>query len=228
MASAGLIGSTGLVGSHILNSLLASSAISHVNTFSRRLPQVESSKLTAFASKEAPQWASQIGNLPAPALFFSSFGTTRSAAGGFENQYNIEHGLHLELARAAKQAGSRIFVLISSSHANHQSSIPYARMKGEIEEDIKGLDFEKTVILRPGVVTGDRKESRPAETVARYLLGAVGRVNTSWKDSLAQDADVIAQAAINAGLRALKGDCAPGNQRVWILDGREIIEIGRR
>lgn len=176
-------------------------------------------------SGDASEWTTQIGELSTPpSLFFSSFATTRASAGGFENQYQIEHGLHLELARAAKRAGSGVFILVSSSHANHESRIPYARMKGEIEENIKELDFEKTIVLRPGMIIGDRQERRPAEAAARYVVETIGRLNPTWRDRLAQDADVIARAAVNAGLQAIQDSGHAGNEKVWVLSGSEIIQ----
>ena len=49
----------------------------------------------------------------------------------------------------------------------------YLKMKGEIEEHVKELGFERTIILRPGLLVGNRTESLPAERALRYLaLGA--------------------------------------------------------
>lgn len=64
--------------------------------------------------------------------------------------------------------------------------IPYARMKGELEEAVKGLGFEKTVILRPGLIVGDRGESRPAEFVIRKIAGVAGMLGNWAKDGWAQ------------------------------------------
>jgi hypothetical protein len=46
------------------------------------------------------------------------------------------------------------------------------------------------------------------------------------KDGWAQDADVIARAAVNAGLKALAGDVPPGSEKVWVLGGSDIIKYG--
>jgi uncharacterized protein YbjT (DUF2867 family) len=79
-------------------------------------------------------------------------------AGDFERRYQIEHRMHSELARAAKPAGYIVFKLISSSHGKSQSWIPYARIKGEIKADIKVLNFERNIILRHGIIIGNRQE----------------------------------------------------------------------
>ncbi|KAJ5179289.1 hypothetical protein N7492_002499 [Penicillium capsulatum] len=231
MANVALIGSTGMVGSHILTSLLANTAVSRVDTISRRTPQAAAAaqaKLTTFVSADTANWAGQLKALtPTPEIFISAFATTKGAAGGFENQYKIEHGLNVELARAAHEAGSKVYVLISSGQANKDSSIAYVRMKGQIEEDVKALGFERTVFLRPGLITGTREESRPIEATVRTIAGWAGKLHSGLKDGWAQDADVIAQAAVRAGLRALEGDVPAGSEKVWTIQGSEIIALAK-
>ncbi|KAL3488848.1 hypothetical protein BJX62DRAFT_169844 [Aspergillus germanicus] len=231
MANVALLGSTGMVGTHILNSLLSSSSVSRVDTISRRTPQAAAAaqaKLTTFVSDDTSKWASQLSSLsPTPSIFISSFATTRGAAGGFENQYKIEHDLNVELAKAARDAGTKVYVLISSSGASTTSNFAYTKMKGEIEEDIKALGFERTVILRPGLIAGQREESRPMEAAARFVAGAFGKLHSSLKDGWAQEADVIGKAAVNTGLKALNGDVPAGSEKVWVLHGSDIIKYGK-
>ncbi|KAJ5173897.1 uncharacterized protein N7500_001828 [Penicillium coprophilum] len=50
----------------------------------------------------------QIEAIAAKDKLIQSISGEASDAGGFETQYQIEHGLHLELARAANRSGSRI------------------------------------------------------------------------------------------------------------------------
>ncbi|KAL3443619.1 hypothetical protein BJX65DRAFT_284824 [Aspergillus insuetus] len=231
MANVALLGSTGMVGTHILNSLLSSSSVSRVDTISRRTPQAAAAaqaKLTTFVSDDTSKWASQLSSLsPTPSIFISSFATTRGAAGGFENQYKIEHDLNVELAKTARDAGTKVYVLISSSGASTTSNFAYTKMKGEIEEDIKALGFERTVILRPGLIAGQREESRPMEAAARFVAGAFGKLHSSLKDGWAQEADVIGKAAVNTGLKALNGDVPAGSEKVWVLHGSDIIKYGK-
>lgn len=132
------------------------------------------------------------------------------------------------MARAARDAGATVYVLISSASANKTSSIAYARMKGEIEEDVKALGFNQTVILRPGLISGTREESRPLEASFRFIARWAGKLHAGLKDGWAQDSDIIAQAAVYAGLKALTGDIPEGNERVWILEGSQIIELAKK
>ncbi|KAL9619748.1 MAG: hypothetical protein Q9160_005679 [Pyrenula sp. 1 TL-2023] len=231
MSSALLIGATGLVGSHILSHLGSSSSISKIDILARRQPKTTSdyeAKVNSVIEKDTNQWTQHIKSLaPAPQIFFSSLGTTRANAGNFDNQYKLEHDLHLELARAAKEAGCKVFVLISSGGANTKATFGYMKMKGEIEQGVKEIGFDHTVILQPGMIGGTRSESRPAEAIVRKIAAFAGHVNANLlKDGWAQDADMIAKAAVNAGVKALNGQAPEGN--VWLIKGREIINVARQ
>lgn len=99
----------------------------------------------------------------------------------------------------------------------------YPQMKGELEEKVKALGFEHTVILRPGLIQGTREESRPAEAVVRGLAGWMRRVSPRLTDWWVNDAGVIAEAAVRAGL-----ECEGGREAgVWVLGQGEIEKLGR-
>lgn len=103
-----------------------------------------------MTSEDTSTWPSQY---PQGAnLFISALGTSRARAGGLENQRKIDYDLNLDLARAAKASGTKTFVLISSSGANSTSIAPYMKMKGELEEAVKALDFEHCILVRPGLL----------------------------------------------------------------------------
>ncbi|CRG84511.1 Protein fmp52, mitochondrial [Talaromyces islandicus] len=231
-AGVALLGSTGLVGSYILTNLLAHPSIARVDTVSRRTPTAGGSspqvKLTTFVETETSRWANQIAQLsPPPSLYISALGTTRASAGGLANQYKLDLDLNIECAKAAREAGAKVFVLVSSSGANPNSYIPYAKLKGECEEAAKELGFERTIIVRPGLIVGQREESRPAEAVLRFVASSFGKLHTSLKDPWAQDVDVIAKACVNAGLKGLDGDVPAGNEKVWLLEQADVIRLGR-
>lgn len=131
----------------------------------------------------------------------------------------------MELAKAAKAAGTRVYVLISSAGASKNSMSSYTKMKGEIEEDIKALDFDHTIIVQPGIIAGRREESRPMEAVLRHIAGFAGMISTHYlKDPWAQDADVIAKASVSAGLKAVNGEVP---SKVWIVNAADIVRLGR-
>lgn len=212
-------------GSHILSTLLSLPTVSSVHTLSRREPNIKDAKLHPLVSGESSTWSSQLSSItPTPSIFYSSLATTRAAAGGFENQRKIDYDLNLELAQAAKKAGVKVYVLISAAGASTASRMGYPKMKGELEDAVKSLGFEHTVIVRPGLIVGDREEFRGPELVVRKIAGAMGALSNMLKDPWAQDADVIAKAAVAAGNKALAGDSPSA---VWEVGQSEIIKLGR-
>jgi uncharacterized protein YbjT (DUF2867 family) len=184
-------------------------------------------KLEVLAEADSSQWPSKLTSItPTPEIFFSGLGTTRAAAGSFENQRKIDYDLNLDLAKAAKAAGVKVYVLISSGGVSTSSLFAYSRMKAELEEAVKELGFEHTVLLRPGLILGTREESRPPEFVLRKFVGLIGVVSGGYlKDSLGQDAEVIGKAAVAAGLRALNS--TNETPKVWVMEQSEIVKLGR-
>jgi uncharacterized protein YbjT (DUF2867 family) len=139
MASVCLVGATGLVGAHILSTLKTLDKVQKISAFARK-DLANDAKLTPVISKDTATWPQQY---PTGAdLFISALGTTRAAAGGFEKQKKIDYDLNLELAQAAKAAGTKVYVLISSSGANSSSMLGYPKMKGELEDAVSALGFE--------------------------------------------------------------------------------------
>jgi uncharacterized protein YbjT (DUF2867 family) len=157
-------------------------------------------------------------------MLFSGLGTTRAQVGGFAAQRKIDYDLNLDLAKAAKQAGVEAYVLISSNGANTKSYFAYPKMKGELEEAVKELGFKHTVIVRPGLIVGERTESRPAEAGLRALAKGLRSLTPKATDFWAQDAGVIARAAVNAGVQCLEGKREGG---VWVLEMGDIVSLGR-
>lgn len=216
-----------MVGAFIFSLLRSSPSVASIDILARRPPPETSSsaKITTHIDKDTTTWVPHMASLnPPPSILFSALATTRAAAGGFDQQYKLEHDLNVELAKAAKTAGTKVYVLISANGASPTSMLAYAKMKGEIEEHIKELGFEHMVILRPGLIAGNREESRMAEGVVRKIAAGLGAISTHLKDPWAQEADVIGKAAVSAGLTALNGQ-AP--EKVWILGGSDIIRLGR-
>jgi len=116
------------------------------------------------------------------------------------------------------------YVLISSNGANSSSYLAYPKMKGELEDAVKALGFKHTVILRPGLIVGERTESRPAEAALRWVAKGLGGWSPKMTDWWAQDAGVIGRAAVEAGVKCGEGKREEG---VWVLGMGEIVALGK-
>ncbi|TVY48933.1 Protein fmp52, mitochondrial [Lachnellula occidentalis] len=228
MTSTAVVGSTGLVvgftniplilalRAPIYYQPLALPSITNVYSLSRRVPTTTDPKLHPLTDADNAQWSPKLTSIsPPPSIFFSALGTTKAAAGSFENQRRIDYDLNLALATAAKSAGVKVYVLISGNSANPKSSFAYIKMKGELEEAVKELGFEHTVL------TGEPA----AEFVVRKIAGCMSLLGHWAVDFWAQDCNVIAKAAVSAGLKALEdGESVP---KVWVLEQSEIVRLGR-
>ena len=88
------------------------------------------------------------------------------------------------------------------------------------------MGFDTTVILRPGLLVGNRTESRPTEFVFQKIAGLTGLLGKGVKDAWAQDAEVIGRAAVAAGLQALE-DKEGKVPRFWEVLQADIVRLGR-
>ena len=155
-----LLGATGLVGSHVLEMALRDASVEEVIAPVRR-PIADHSGLRApFVDfdnlDERPDvWACE--------AVICCLGTTRKVAGSREKFYRVDHDYPVEIAHRARRAGASTFVLNSAKGADAKSSIFYSRVKGETERDILAVGFDSTVIVRPGLIDGERREPRPLE-----------------------------------------------------------------
>lgn len=192
-----LAGATGLVGGHVLTQALADPRIHAVIAPVRRaLP--DHAKLLAptvdfeALPEDAPWWAADAA--------ISALGTTIGKAGSQEAFRRVDHDYQLAVAKLASRHGTPAFVLNSALGADPASRIFYNRVKGELERDLADLDFASLTFVRPGLIGGERQESRPAERAALALLGILGPVlPRAWRINPARRiAAVMIEAAITA------------------------------
>jgi uncharacterized protein YbjT (DUF2867 family) len=99
----------------------------------------------------------------------STLGTTRKQAGSWERFAAVDRHAVLSFARAARTAGARHLLAVSSSGADPTSRNAYLRLKGEVERALSGIGFERVDILRPGLLLGQRQERRVAEGIGQAL-----------------------------------------------------------
>jgi len=226
MTSNLVIGSTGLVGSYILAALLADNTVTH--TISRRAPKSTGPTLHPIVEADSTQWALRLRDIkPAPSTVFSALGTTRAQAGGIDNQWKIDHDLNVQLAHAARESDVRHFVFVSSAGTEGllSGSVPYSKMKKGVEATIKSLDFETAIILRPGLILGEREVAHQGGPFMVGAARAVGRwFGIGMQDRFAQEAEVIARAAVHAAKLAEEGR-AP--EKYWVLEQSDIVRLGR-
>ncbi|EWC46892.1 hypothetical protein DRE_03904 [Drechslerella stenobrocha 248] len=230
-----ILGATGLVGSNIFKYLLQSPTPNTIMTLTRRA--LDESPIVAMVTRPADhtitepvepdtsKWPAAFGDLckstSPPPVVFTGLGTTRAAAGGIEKQYAIEHDINVDVAKAAKEAGVKTFVLISARNASPTSRIAYSKLKGDIEASIEAVGFERYIIVRPGWLLGPRTDQRHVEGFLQLIARGLASVSTSLVDSFAQHAEVVARAAVRAALdESIKGK--------KILEQADIVKLGTK
>ncbi|XP_062472242.1 oxidoreductase HTATIP2 [Pezoporus occidentalis] len=147
---------------------------------------------------------------------FCCLGTTRAKAGvdGFIRVDRDYVGQAAELARAG---GCKHFLLQSSRGANQHSRFLYLRVKGEVENLVQAVGFDRCTILRPAVLLCKRQESRPMEWIARQFLGVVAWV---FPTAYSVPVEMVARAMVASVLQ-------PGKGKVEVLENGDIHKLGK-
>ncbi|UFH36931.1 NAD(P)H-binding protein [Flavobacterium acetivorans] len=168
MKTALIIGSTGLIGSQLLNLLLESKDYNKVITFVKR-----------DSGKQHPKLSQHIIDFDQPESyqelivgddFFCTIGTTIKKAGTKEAFKKVDFEYPQQFASFASKNKVKNFLLISSLGADETSGNFYLKTKGEIENVLKNSDFESVSILRPSLLLGNRQEFRLGERVAGIFM----------------------------------------------------------
>ena len=145
-----IIGATGATGKDLLLQLLADDTYSEVHCFVRKPLALTHHKLhTHVVNFETPEaWADLLHGDVA----FSCLGTTLAVAGSKEAQWRIDYDYQYAFARQCKANGVPTFVLVSAAMANAQSKVFYNRMKGQLEDAVKALEFTRLLIFQPSIL----------------------------------------------------------------------------
>jgi uncharacterized protein YbjT (DUF2867 family) len=166
-----VFGATGLVGNLLIEEMEATKTYSTIRIFVRQatgitLPGMEEI-VTDFTDQE-----SLAGQVRGDDLFIC-LGTTIKKAGSIKNMEKIDRDLPVLVAKMAYDNGTKRIAVVSSIGATPSSKNYYLRIKGEMEQRIIDLGFEKTVIVRPSMLLGDRKEKRAGEIVGKMMMKTV-------------------------------------------------------
>jgi len=205
-----ILGASGLVGGHCLDSLLASPDYQHVVALTRRPLNRSSDKLiekgfngSDFSSFEPPVSIDHA---------FCAFGTTIKKAGSQDAMREIDVNIPFRLAERLKTLGVSHFSLVSSLGADYASSVFYNRIKGELEEDLKKLRYDSLAIFRPSIIGGNRPDdSRIGESWGQKVMTILPK---RWKTIPAEH---IANAMMVKALEGFKGTDTIPSGKIWDL-----------
>lgn len=168
-----LLGATGATGKDLLELLLMDEEIHQVDVFTRRNPGVEHKKLKIHVIDfdNPGEWKSSVQG----DVLFSCLGTTRKIAGSKEAQWKVDHTYQFQFAKAAREHGVPCYVLVSAINAAEKSPFFYSKMKGQLDEDVKALNFNKLIIFRPPLLLRGKAE-RSTEKQGARIIGFFNRM----------------------------------------------------
>ena len=151
-----IIGATGATGKDLVTQLLADDTYSEVHCFVRKPLTLTHPKLhTHVVDFETPEvWA----DLLRGDVAFSCLGTTLAAAGSKEAQWRVDYDYQYNFAEHCRNNGVPTFVLISAAGAKAPSKLFYNRMKGQLEDAVKELEFPRLLIFQPSVLIRSNRD----------------------------------------------------------------------
>ena len=195
------VGATGLVGRLVLARLLDAPRVARVVAPTRRSlgivhPRLHNPVVDFDALPEDAGWW-------AVDAVVCTLGTTMALAGSRDAFRRDDHDYPLQVARIARLHGAQAFALNSAMGADARSSIFYNRVKGELEEALAALAYPSLVLVRPGLIDGERAEARQGERIAlaaSRLLRPL--LPMQWRPSRAGR---IADALVDAALASTPG-----------------------
>jgi len=156
-----LFGSSGLVGGHVLNYLVQKSNYSKIKIFVRSFIEINNPKIEIIKT-DFNNLDKHINDIKGDECFFC-IGTTKKNSPDKSEYQKIELEIPKKIAQIAKSNLVKSFFFVSSGYANPKSSGDYLKFKGQVEEEIKNLNFDKIGIMRPSFLLGERKEERVGE-----------------------------------------------------------------
>ncbi|KAJ8248933.1 hypothetical protein GJAV_G00229330 [Gymnothorax javanicus] len=213
-----ILGASGETGKELLKEIVNRKIFSKVTLIGRRL--------LTFEDKAYEDLVQEVVDFEKLDDFAAAFqghdvgycclGTTKAKA-GTEGFIRVDHDYVLKSAQLAKAGGCSHFHLESSQGADKTSSFLYLRVKGEVEADVEEVGFDRYSVYRPAVLMVDRKESRPAEWLARKFLTPLSAV---FPTAMSIPITSVARAMVVNTL-------LEGEKKVEILENKPIYKLGK-
>ena len=168
MKTALVFGSSGLVGGHLLNQLIENDNYYKIKIFVRSEPKNHNPKVEIIKT-DFKNLENHKEDIKGDDCFFC-IGTTKQNSPDKNEYKRVELEVPKQIAQIAKSNSVNSFVFISSGYADPKSSGDYLKFKGQVEEELKKLNFPKLGIMRPSFLLGDRKEKRIVEKIGIFVF----------------------------------------------------------
>lgn len=167
-----IIGATGLVGAKLVDQLIA--LYKKVIVIARTPPKKMTATMHFYQLANFDNLSELFASLDVDMHTdaFSCLGTTQKQAGSDDAFRAVDYAINLNFAKLCRQKGVTQFFLLSAMGADKHSYFFYNQVKGELEDAIEKLGFERFYVFRPSLLLGKHK-GRVIETISQKLFKVV-------------------------------------------------------
>ena len=158
-----LAGSTGLIGD-LLTQRLSGHQLVLIGRRASTAAPLRAQQLIG----DIADWPRLMADIQAD-VAISALGTTITQAGSKAAFASVDRDAVIAFAKAAYDGGARRFMMVSSVGANPKARNFYLATKGEAEDGVKAIGFDRVDIFRPGLLRGTRGGA--ARPVERLMIG---------------------------------------------------------
>ena len=215
MKTALLFGSSGLIGGQLLNNLIQNNDYNKIKIFVRSEPEIKDSKIEIIKT-DFNNLKNHVEDIKGDDCFFC-IGTTKQKSPDKKEYKRIERDMPVEIAEIAKANSVNSFVYVSSGFADPKNSGTYLRYKGEVEEELKKLNFTKLGIMRPSFLLGNRKEKRFGEKIGIFFFKLLSPL---FLGPLKKMKPIHSEKVAKAMIKISNGDF-----KEHVFESNEIVEI---
>lgn len=211
-----IVGATGLIGG-LLVQQLRDSGVGDVHVIIREERDASYDGMTAHVAPPVT-WHEIIAEIQ-PRAIVSCLGSTMKKAGSKDAFAAVDRDLVGALAKAAKEAGAKHMIAVSSTMANAYASSFYLRIKGQAEDRMRAQRFDRLDLIRPGLLRGERtNDQRSGESFAIAMSPLMDKLlHGSFRRYRSIDASAVAKA-ITVLLREQEtGQFVHENDEIWAL-----------
>ena len=211
MKTALVFGSSGLVGGHLLNQLIENDNYNKIKIFVRSEPKNHNPKIEIIKT-DFNNLENHKEDIKGDDCFFC-IGTTKQNSPDKNEYRRVELDIPKKIAQIAKSNSVNSFVFVSSGYADPKSSGDYLKFKGEVEEELKRLNFPKLGIMRPSFLLGDRKEKRVGEKIGIFVFKLLSPLFLGpLKKMKPIHSETVAKAMISSANENLKKNIFESNE----------------
>ena len=171
MKTAIIFGSSGLIGNELFKTILLNNTYDKIKVFVRSIPLINNPKVeiikTDFTNLEKYK-----DKIIGDDCYFC-IGTTKKDTPNKDEYRRVEYDIPIEVAKITKANSVNSFFYVSSIGANPNASSNYLKNKGQVEEELKNINFSKLAIIRPSLLVGNRKSFRLGEVIFTPVMNTL-------------------------------------------------------